>query len=294
VALSAQAENEDQIAIVANELPEIVAQAYYSGLYPYGSDYYDMLYWLMNNSAANSSYYTDLSRYLYGNYGILNLGNYIGTNGNASLLNLINRYYRGGYYGNWYNGYYNNGYYNNGNFFDYNNRTYRLTGSKTVTFKISDSNNTVTVSANNVTKRQGDPDPQLTATILGINESDKSKINYTISRVQGETPGTYAINVTGATEQNGYKITFVPGTLTITAATAGTDVAGGATTAGTGTATTPAVLPTSPAAVAATTSANKLAATGDNTFLGYGIIALVGVAAVALGVFFSHKKKNGE
>ena len=218
-----------------------------------------------------------------------------GTNGNASLLSLINRYYRGGYYGNWYNRYYNNGYYNNnGNFFDYNNRTYRLTGSKTVTFKISDSNNTVTVSANNVTKRQGDPDPQLTATILGINESDKSKINYTISRVQGETPGTYAINVTGATEQNGYKITFVPGTLTITAATAGTDVAGGATTAGTGTTTTPAVLPTSPAAVAATTSANKLAATGDNTFLGYGIIALVGVAAVALGVFFSHKKKNGE
>jgi hypothetical protein len=94
---------------------------------------------------------------------------------------------------------------------------------------------------------------------------------------------------------DGYKITYVPGTLTITAATSATDIAGTAGTAGTGTTpTAPSALPATPASVAATTSANRLAATGDNTFLGYGIIALVGVAVVALGVFFSHKKKDEE
>lgn len=74
----------------------------------------------------------------------------------------------------------------------------------------------VTVTAQAASKFVGEDDPTLTATVEGVVGTDK--INYTISRAAGETPGEYAITVTGEAVQGNYVVTFVNGAkLTITA-----------------------------------------------------------------------------
>lgn len=78
----------------------------------------------------------------------------------------------------------------------------------------------VTVRADDLTKEAGEADPTLTATVTGIVEGDEaSLISYTISRAEGEEPGTYAITPSGAPSQGNYAVTFVAGTLTINGST---------------------------------------------------------------------------
>lgn len=77
----------------------------------------------------------------------------------------------------------------------------------------------VTVTANNATKPIGTADPVFTATVTGTIGGDR--VNYTLGREPGEALGTYAITPTGAVIQGNYSVTYVPGTLTITAAAGG-------------------------------------------------------------------------
>ena len=75
---------------------------------------------------------------------------------------------------------------------------------------------TITVTANDANKTQGQADPEFTVTIEGLVDGDsESEIAYTIDREPGEAPGTYAINVSGDEEQGNYIVVYVPGTLTI-------------------------------------------------------------------------------
>jgi uncharacterized repeat protein (TIGR02543 family) len=75
-----------------------------------------------------------------------------------------------------------------------------------------------TVTADDKTKTCGDADPAWTATVTGLVNGDaESVIAYTLSRAAGEDAGTYAITPSGAAAQGNYTVTFVPGTLTVTA-----------------------------------------------------------------------------
>lgn len=74
----------------------------------------------------------------------------------------------------------------------------------------------VVVTADDVTKEQGDDDA-LTVTVTGLVQGHtKAAISYSISREAGEDIGTYTITPTGKADQGNYSVTFVPGTLTIT------------------------------------------------------------------------------
>ena len=74
----------------------------------------------------------------------------------------------------------------------------------------------VTVAADIRTKQEGDPDPELTATVTGLkNGDDESVIAYTITRAPGEAPGNYEITPEGAEVQGNYLVTFVPAALHI-------------------------------------------------------------------------------
>ena len=76
----------------------------------------------------------------------------------------------------------------------------------------------ITVTADDFTKMESEDDPVFTAKIAGLADGDdESLIVYTISREPGEEPGEYAITPAGEEVQGNYKVTFVPGTLTITA-----------------------------------------------------------------------------
>ena len=75
----------------------------------------------------------------------------------------------------------------------------------------------ITVTADDKTKVYGTDNPALTATVDGL--VDKTEIEYTLSRTEGEDVGEYPISVTGAAEQGNYTVTYVPGTLTITPVT---------------------------------------------------------------------------
>ena len=73
----------------------------------------------------------------------------------------------------------------------------------------------VVVTADNVTKEQGDDD-NLTATVTGVvSDESPAVIYYTLNREAGEDIGTYTITPTGDEGQQNYSVTFVPGTLTI-------------------------------------------------------------------------------
>ncbi|MDO4176777.1 MAG: MBG domain-containing protein, partial [Bacillota bacterium] len=73
----------------------------------------------------------------------------------------------------------------------------------------------ITVTADDLDKVYGEDDPELTATVEGLIEGDK--INYTVTRGEGEEAGTYDLEVTGETEQGNYIIEYKPGTFTIKA-----------------------------------------------------------------------------
>ena len=76
----------------------------------------------------------------------------------------------------------------------------------------------VTVRAEDKTKAFGDPDPALTAAVSGLFASDS--VVYTLSREEGEAPGSYVITPAGERVQGNYALSFEPGTLTVGKASA--------------------------------------------------------------------------
>ena len=75
----------------------------------------------------------------------------------------------------------------------------------------------VTVTAEAKSKEYGTADPELTATVEGLVGEDA--ISYTVSRTAGEAVGEYTITPTGEAAQGNYTVSFVAGTLAITAKT---------------------------------------------------------------------------
>ena len=75
----------------------------------------------------------------------------------------------------------------------------------------------VTVTAEAKSKEYGAADPELTATVEGLVGEDA--ISYTVSRTAGEAVGEYTITPTGEAAQGNYTVSFVAGTLAITAKT---------------------------------------------------------------------------
>ena len=77
------------------------------------------------------------------------------------------------------------------------------------------------VTAEDKSKVFGEKDPKLTATetsgVEGKEKPDNQKIERTMTREAGENVGNYKITASGETTQGNYKVTYKPGTLTITA-----------------------------------------------------------------------------
>ena len=71
----------------------------------------------------------------------------------------------------------------------------------------------VTVTANEAAKNEGEADPELTATVIGLFGEDA--IEYTLTREPGEEIGEYAIEATGEEMQGNYRIEYLPGKLSI-------------------------------------------------------------------------------
>lgn len=77
----------------------------------------------------------------------------------------------------------------------------------------------VTVAAVAASKTAGAADPALTATVSGmVNGEPASLISYTVARTAGELVGSYQIVPTGLAIQGNYAVTYVPATLTVSAA----------------------------------------------------------------------------
>ena len=85
-------------------------------------------------------------------------------------------------------------------------------GTVTRTYKITPKS--VTVTAEDKTKVFGETDPKLTAKVAGTLGDDK--VEYTLSREEGEAAGNYTITASGNAEQGNYTVAYVAGTLTIT------------------------------------------------------------------------------
>ena len=78
-----------------------------------------------------------------------------------------------------------------------------------------------TVSAHPKSKIYGQADPELTATITGLqNGDDESVIIYSLSRESGENVGTYTITPSGEAIQGNYTVLYNLSSLVITPATA--------------------------------------------------------------------------
>ena len=71
----------------------------------------------------------------------------------------------------------------------------------------------VTVTANGASKKEGEEDPELTATVVGLFGEDT--IEYTLSREAGEGVGQYMIEAAGEETQGNYRVNYVPGTFEI-------------------------------------------------------------------------------
>ena len=84
----------------------------------------------------------------------------------------------------------------------------------TVEYTLKVTRKAVTVTADNKSKVFGEKDPELTATVAGTLGDDK--VDYTLSRKDGENVGKYPITPSGKAEQGNYSVTYVAGTLTIT------------------------------------------------------------------------------
>ena len=76
---------------------------------------------------------------------------------------------------------------------------------------------TVTVKADNKSKKYGDTDPVCTATVTGTVGTDT--VDYSFSRATGEDVGDYTITPSGDATQGNYAVTYETGKLTITKAT---------------------------------------------------------------------------
>ena len=71
----------------------------------------------------------------------------------------------------------------------------------------------VTVTANAVTKNEGEADPELTATVVGLFGDDT--VEYTLTRQPGETVGEYIIEASGEEKQGNYRVNYVAGMMEI-------------------------------------------------------------------------------
>ena len=92
--------------------------------------------------------------------------------------------------------------------------TGRFTGEVGVTFTINPA--PVTVTADDKQIAPGDPEPELTVTVTGLQGGDQeSCISYSLEREPGDTPDEYDIFVTGETVQGNYTVSFVNGRFTI-------------------------------------------------------------------------------
>lgn len=90
------------------------------------------------------------------------------------------------------------------------------TVEKAVTVVVNRAPVTVAAAAS---KTAGAADPALTATVSGmVNGEPASLISYTVARAAGELVGSYQIVPTGLAIQGNYAVTYVPATLTISAA----------------------------------------------------------------------------
>ena len=79
----------------------------------------------------------------------------------------------------------------------------------------------LTVKADNKDKTFGATDPELTATIIGLQNNDAANVvSYTLSREAGENVGTYTITPAGSAVQGNYNVTYETGTFTIISADA--------------------------------------------------------------------------
>ena len=77
----------------------------------------------------------------------------------------------------------------------------------------------VTVTVGNAAKTAGAVDPTFAATVTGlVNGESAGLISYTLTRTAGEDAGSYVITAAGDRVQGNYIVTYVPGTLVITAA----------------------------------------------------------------------------
>ncbi|MBQ5933162.1 MAG: hypothetical protein IJL55_05615 [Lachnospiraceae bacterium] len=87
---------------------------------------------------------------------------------------------------------------------------------KSVDFKITPA--TLTVTANNVSKKEQEIDPELTYTVDGLkyNDSKTDVLSGTIAREQGEEAGEYSIVQSTLTANKNYTILFKGATFTIT------------------------------------------------------------------------------
>ena len=72
---------------------------------------------------------------------------------------------------------------------------------------------TVTVKADDKSKKFGAKDPELTATVTGLLNGDT--VDYSLEREPGEKIGKYVITPSGEESQGNYVVVYVPGTLTI-------------------------------------------------------------------------------
>ena len=90
-------------------------------------------------------------------------------------------------------------------------------GDLTATAKITRAS--VTVTADNKTKEYGDDDPELTWTVDGLKGTDTEDVlTVSMSRTEGEDVSTtITITPSGDAEQGNYNVSYVTGTLTITA-----------------------------------------------------------------------------
>ena len=79
----------------------------------------------------------------------------------------------------------------------------------------------VTVTADDKSKVYGEDDPTLTTTVTGLkNNEAETVLTVNVNRAAGTGVGTYAITPSGEAAQGNYTVTYVPGTMTITRATA--------------------------------------------------------------------------
>ena len=77
----------------------------------------------------------------------------------------------------------------------------------------------VTVTVGNAAKTAGAVDPTFAATVTGlVNGESAGLISYALTRTAGEDAGSYVITAAGDRVQGNYIVTYVPGTLVITAA----------------------------------------------------------------------------